>query len=76
MPYVRHSFRRSNPRPGIPETGLFEPYIFHDTENIFLTEILALLDKDGLILPQSINLLEQSGRIGEIAQRAAKRTTG
>jgi len=64
MPYVLHSFRRSNPRPGIPETGFLEPYILHETENILLTEILALLDKNGLTLHQSINVLERSGGLG------------
>ena len=73
---VLHSFRRSNSHQGIPETGLFERFSFHHTENIFLTEILALLDKNGLTLPQSINFLERSGRIDELEQRVAKRTTG
>jgi hypothetical protein len=62
MPNVLHPFRRKNPRARIPETAFPEPYIFNDTENIFLDDILALLNKNGLMLHQSIDLLERSGR--------------
>ena len=78
MPNVLHPFRRKNPRARIPETAFPEPYIFNDTENIFLDDSLALLNKNGLMSHQSIDLLERSGRserIDEMEQRLAKRTT-
>jgi len=78
MPNVLHPFRRKNPRARIPETAFPERYIFNDTENIFLDDILALLNKNGLMLHQFIDLLERSGRsewIDEMEQRLAKRTT-
>ena len=78
MPNVLHPFRRKNFRVRIPETAFPDPYIFNDTENIFLNDILALLSKKGLMLHQSIDLLERSGRserIDEMEQRLAKRTT-
>jgi len=62
MPNVLHPFRRKNFRVRIPETAFPDPYIFNDTENIFLNDILALLSKKGLMLHQSIDLLERSGR--------------
>jgi hypothetical protein len=78
MPNVLHPFRRKNLRVRIPETAFPDPYIFNDTENIFLDDILALINKNGLMLHQSIDLLERSGRserIDEMEQRLAKRTT-
>ena len=78
MPNVLHPFCRKNPRARIPETACPEPYICNDTENIFVDDILALLNKNGLMLHQSIDLLEWSGRserIDEMEQRLAKRTT-
>ncbi|HSS29550.1 MAG TPA: hypothetical protein VLL06_00880 [Nitrospiraceae bacterium] len=78
MPNVLHPFRHKNPRARIPETPFPEPYIFNDTENIFVDDILALFNKNGLMLHQSIDLLERSGRserIDEMEQRLAKRTT-
>ena len=53
MPYVLHPFRRKNPRARVPETAFPEPHIFNDTENIFLDDILALVNKNGLTLHQS-----------------------
>jgi hypothetical protein len=78
MPNVLHPFHRKNPRARIPEIAFPEPYIFNDTENIFLDDILALLTKNDLMLHQSIDLLKRSGRserIDEMEQRLAKRTT-
>src|SRR5437868_2721071 len=59
MPNVLHPFRRKNPRARIPETAFPEPYFFNDTDNISLDDILALLNKDGLMLHQPIDLLER-----------------
>jgi len=78
MPNVLHPFHRKNPRAHIPEIAFPEPYIFNDTENIFLDDILALLTKNDLMLHQSIDLLKRSGRserIDEMEQRLVKRTT-
>ena len=78
MPNVLHPFRRKNPRARIPETAFPELYIFNDTENIFLDDFLAWLNKNGLMLHQSIDLLERSGRserIDEMKQQLAERTT-
>jgi len=75
---VLHPFHRKNPRARIPEIAFPEPYIFNDTENIFLDDILALLTKNDLMLHQSIDSLKRSGRserIDEMEQRLAKRTT-
>jgi hypothetical protein len=78
MPNVLHPFRRKNPRAHIPETALPEPYFFNDTENISLDDILALLNKNGMMLNQSIDLRERVGRseqIDETEQRLPKRAT-
>ena len=78
MPNVLYPFRRKNPRARIPETAFPDPYIFNDTENIFLDDFLAWPNKNGLMLYQCIDLLEMSGtskRIDEIEQRLAKRAT-
>ena len=78
MPNVLHPFRRKNPRARIPETAFPEPYFFNDTDNISLDDILALLNKDGLMLHQPIDLLERLGRserIDETEQRLPKRAT-
>jgi hypothetical protein len=78
MPNVLHPFRRKNPRARIPETAFPEPYFFNDTENISLDDILALLNKNGLMLHQSIDLRERLGRserIDETEQRLPKRAT-
>jgi len=78
MPNVLYPFHRKNPRAHIPEIAFPEPYIFNDTENIFLDDIWALLTKNDLMLHQSIDLLKRSGRserIDEMEQRLAKRTT-
>jgi hypothetical protein len=62
MPNVLHLFRRKNPRAHIPEIAFPEPYICNDTENIFVDDILALLNKNGLMLHQSIDC--SNGREG------------
>jgi hypothetical protein len=67
--------RRKNPRARIPETAFPEPYLLTDTENRIIDEILELLNKHGLTLHQSQNLLERLGRIIEMGQRVAKGTT-
>ena len=68
-------FRRKNPRAQIPETAFPEPYQLTETENTIIDDILALLNKNGLTSPQSLNLLERLGRIIEMGQRVAKGRT-
>ena len=68
-------FRRKNPRATIPETVFPEPHLLTEAENNIIDDILALLNKNGLTPPQSLNLLERLGRIIEMGQRVAKGTT-
>jgi hypothetical protein len=72
MPIVLHAFFRTNPRTRIPETAFPHPYFSTTIENPLVDDILALLNKTGLTLPQSFNLLERSRRIVELEQRFAK----
>lgn len=65
MPNVLHPFRRKNPRARIPKTAFSEP------------SFLALLNKNGLMLHQSVDLLERLGRserMDEMKQRLARTT--
>jgi hypothetical protein len=68
-------FRRKNPRLKIPKTAFPEPYLLSETENKIIDDILAVLNKSGLTSQQSLNLLDQLGRIIEMGQRLAKGTT-
>jgi hypothetical protein len=56
-------FRRKNPHASIPETASLERYLFNETENKIIDDLLELLKKPGLTSHQSVNLLEQLGRI-------------
>jgi hypothetical protein len=69
-------FRRKNARAKIPETSFPEPYLLTETENKVIDDILALLNKHGLTLHQSQNLLERLGRIIDIGSewRRGQRT--
>ena len=40
--------RKQNPRAKIPETAFPEPYLFTETENRIIDDILGLLNKNGL----------------------------
>ena len=68
-------FRRKNPRANIPETVFPEPYVLTETENKIIDDILALLNKHGLTLHQSQNLLERLDRIIEMGQRGVNGMT-
>ena len=68
------SFPQESPAR-IPETAFPEPYLLTETENTIIDDILELLNKHGLTSHQSMNLLEQLGRIIEMGQRVAKGTT-
>jgi hypothetical protein len=65
-------FRNKNPSAEIPETAFSGPYLLTETENTIIDDILALLNKHGLISHQSQNVLERLGRIIEIGQRVVK----
>ena len=68
-------FRRKRPKAPIPETAFPEPYVLSETENKIVDDLLAVLNQHGLTSQQSLNLLEQLGRIIEMGQRLAKGTT-
>ena len=66
--------RRKNPHTQIPETAFPEPYLFIETENKIIDDILELLNKHGLTSHQSQSLLERLGRTIEMGKRVAKDT--
>ena len=68
-------FRRKSPKATIPETAFPEPYVLSETENKIIDDLLAVLNQHSLTSEQSLNLLEQLGRIIEMGQRLAKGTT-
>jgi hypothetical protein len=68
-------FRRKNLRLSIPETAFPELYLFTETENTIIDDILELLNEHGLTAHQLMNLLERLGRIIEMGQRVVKGTT-
>ena len=73
--HIITEFRRKNPRACIPETAFPEPHLLTETESKIIDDMLELLNKHGLTLHQSQNLLERLGRIIEMGQRMAKGTT-
>jgi hypothetical protein len=54
-------FRRKNLRASIPEMAFPEPYLLTEAENKIIDDILKLLNKHGLTLHQSMNLLDRLG---------------
>ena len=66
--------RRKNPHARIPKTVCPQPYLFTETEKKIIGDSRELLNKDGLTLHQSLNLLERLGRIIESGKRVAKGT--
>ena len=68
-------FRKKSPRARIPETAFPEPYLLTDTENKIIDDILALLNEHGMESKQSLELLEQIGRIIEMGARMTRGTT-
>jgi len=63
---------RKNPRTSIPQTAFPEPPLLTETGNTTSTTCPDLLNKHGLTLHQSQNLLERLGRIIEMGQRVAR----
>ena len=59
----------------ISETAFPEPYVLSKTKNKIIDDLLTVLNQHSLTSQQSVNLLEQLGRIIEMGQRVAKGTT-
>lgn len=66
--------RTKNPRARIPETVFPSPYLLSQTENKVIDDILAVLNTHGMDSKQSLELLEQVGRIIEMGARMARGT--
>ena len=64
-------FHHKNPCAIISEATFPEPYLLIEIENTIIDGILELLNKHGRTSHQSMNLLEQLGRIIEMGQRVA-----
>jgi len=67
--------RKENPRAKIPETVFPSPYLLSQTEEQVIDDILAVLNQHGMDSKQSLELLEQVGRIVEIGTRMTRGTT-
>ncbi len=67
--------RKQNPRAKIPETVFPSPYVLSETENRVIDDILAVLNKHGMDSKQSLELMEQVGRIIEMGARMTRGTT-
>jgi hypothetical protein len=66
--------RKKNPRARIPETVFPSPYLLSQTENKVIDDILAVLNTHGMDSKQSLELLEQVGRIVEMGARMTRGT--
>lgn len=67
--------RKNSPRAQIPETVFPSPYLLSQTEEKVVDDILAVLNQHGMDSKQSLELLEQVGRIIEMGARMTRRTT-
>lgn len=67
--------RKKNPRARIPETVFPSPYLMTQTEEKVVNDILAVLNQNGMDSKQSLDLLEQIGRIIEMGAKMAWGTT-
>jgi hypothetical protein len=67
--------RKKNPRARIPETVFPSPYLLSQTEEKVIDDILAVLNQHGMDAKQSLELLEQLGRIIEMGARMTRGTT-
>lgn len=66
---------KTNPRASIPETVFPSPYLLSQTEETVIDDILAVLNMHGMDSKQSLELLEQVGRIIEMGARITRGTT-
>lgn len=67
--------RKQAPRAKIPETVFPSPYLMTQTEEKVIDDILAVLNQHGMDSKQSLELLEQIGRIIEMGARMTRGTT-
>jgi hypothetical protein len=67
--------REQTPRAKIPETVFPSPYLLSQTEERVIDDLLAVLNTHGLDSKQSLELLEQVGRIIEMGARMSRNTT-
>ncbi len=67
--------RKTHPGASIPETVFPSPYLLSQTEEKVIDDILAVLNKHGMDSKQSLELLEQVGRIIEMGARITRGTT-
>jgi hypothetical protein len=67
--------RKKSSRASIPETVFPSPYLLSQTEEKVIDDILAVLNQHGMDSKQSLELLEQVGRIIEMGARMTRGTT-
>ncbi len=67
--------RNKNPKACIPETAFPSPYLMSQTEEKVIDDILAVLNQHGMESKQSLELLEQVGRIIEMGAKITRGTT-
>ena len=67
--------RKKNPRARIPETVFPSPELLSQTEEKVVDDILAVLTRNGMDAKQSLELLDQVGRIIEMGARLSRGTT-
>ena len=67
--------RKQTPRAKIPETVFPSPYLLSQTEERVIDDLLAVLNQHGMDSKQSLELLEQVGRIIEMGARMTRGTT-
>ena len=61
--------RKKSSRASIPKTVFPSPYLLSQTEEKVIGDILAVLNQHGMDSKQSLELLEQVGRIIEMGMR-------
>mgnify|MGYP001172366008 CR=1 FL=1 len=67
--------RSKNPKARIPETVFPSPYLLTKTEERVIDDIIAVLNHHGMDSNQSLDLLEQVGRIIEMGAKITRGTT-
>jgi len=69
------AFRKKSPQARIPETVFPSPYLLSQTEEKVIDDMLAVLNQHGMDSKQSLELLDQIGRIIEMGARMTRGTT-
>ena len=67
--------RKKSPQARIPETVFPSPYLLSQTEEKVIDDILAVLNAHGMDSKQSLELLDEIGRIIEMGTRMTRGTT-